>query len=292
MADTATTSAAATATTGAATGATSDQTGTGTTTTGQDWRASLPEPIRGSATLDKFLNAEKTGLDAGKMAESYINLEKAHSAKLEGMIKVPGADAKPEEVAAWRKAVGVPDSVDGYKVELPEALQGTVSDEDLSHFLPIFHASGATPAQVQQIMTGYAQYAKTVQANLLQSNQADFAEWKGKSGATYEHDTALALQALERFGTDDMKAMVRGAKLEDLNIGIVKTFAAIGRVLEEQGAIQVGTAATGFSKEAAQARAHEIASNKEFVAGKHPEQAKLQSEYTRIMRQLYPDPIR
>ena len=46
----------------------------------------------------------------------------AARAKTEGMIRVPGDDAKPEDVAAFRKALGVPDDPTGYGLVKPETL--------------------------------------------------------------------------------------------------------------------------------------------------------------------------
>ena len=39
-----------------------------------------------------------------------------------GRIKIPGENAKPEEVAAFKAAIGVPDKVEGYEVKGPEGV--------------------------------------------------------------------------------------------------------------------------------------------------------------------------
>ena len=41
-----------------------------------------------------------------------------------GRVKMPGADAKPEEVAAWHKAIGVPDAPTGYELQGPVGEDG------------------------------------------------------------------------------------------------------------------------------------------------------------------------
>lgn len=41
-----------------------------------------------------------------------------------GRIKVPGADAKPEEIKAFHAAIGVPDKPEGYEIKLPETTAG------------------------------------------------------------------------------------------------------------------------------------------------------------------------
>ena len=51
-----------------------------------------------------------------------------------GRIKIPGADAKPEEVKAYREALGVPDKPEGYEIKLPEGIDGEKYAID-EHFL-------------------------------------------------------------------------------------------------------------------------------------------------------------
>ena len=40
--------------------------------------------------------------------------------KMKEMIKIPGEGATPEEIAAYNKAVGVPETMDGYELPIPE----------------------------------------------------------------------------------------------------------------------------------------------------------------------------
>jgi len=53
-------------------------------------------------------------------AVNYLNSQRALCKRLEGMVKIPGEGAPAEEVAAYRKAMGVPDSEDGYVLNIPE----------------------------------------------------------------------------------------------------------------------------------------------------------------------------
>jgi hypothetical protein len=59
--------------------------------------------------------------------------------------KIPGADAKPEEIAAFREAIGVPKDVEGYTVEMPAgaeqfeidtAILGPLKEAALEHNVP------------------------------------------------------------------------------------------------------------------------------------------------------------
>jgi hypothetical protein len=63
------------------------------------------------------------------MAKSYREAEKVIHTK--GGITVPGAEAKPEELDAFHKAIGRPDTVDGYEFGLPDGLTPEQLDMDV-----------------------------------------------------------------------------------------------------------------------------------------------------------------
>jgi hypothetical protein len=84
----------------------------------------------------------------------------AARAKSEGLVKVPGADATPEEVTAYHRSIGVPEKPEDYGVKAPEKLPDGVSwDEAMAtKFASVAHAAGLTPVQVaklQEFQVGY-----------------------------------------------------------------------------------------------------------------------------------------
>ncbi len=52
------------------------------------------------------------------LAETFAKMK----GEVEGKVKVPGEKATPEEQAAFRKALGIPESPDGYEIKRPEKL--------------------------------------------------------------------------------------------------------------------------------------------------------------------------
>ena len=79
----------------------------------------------------KYLKTRSSITDlfkAGLGADSKIS---ELTAAQKGMIKVPGKDAKPEEVAAYRKAMGVPEAPDKYAVYRPEGFEPTDADTEI-----------------------------------------------------------------------------------------------------------------------------------------------------------------
>ena len=77
------------------------------------------------------------------------------------MISVPGDGASPEEIAKYRKAIGIPESPDGYRITIPDGLPDAIRpDDDASKamqadFVGAMHAAGAPPAAVQAAVDWY-----------------------------------------------------------------------------------------------------------------------------------------
>ena len=103
----------------------------------------------------------------------------AARAKTDGMLKVPGESATPEERAAFFKAIGVPDDPNGYGLAKPEKLPDGVSWDDAfaGEFAKTAHSLGLTPAQVKGLSEFQTQHiAGQVAMTRQQLAEADKAE--------------------------------------------------------------------------------------------------------------------
>ncbi len=98
-----------------------------------EFRAALPERLGDAYYNDpatrqqptKELDNVKNVFDLAKMVVTGSRKISSHGEQLkkatDGFIKIPGEGATAEEVAAYRKAQGVPDSPDGYQLTIPDA---------------------------------------------------------------------------------------------------------------------------------------------------------------------------
>jgi hypothetical protein len=77
----------------------------------------------------------------------------AARARTDGMVKIPGADAKPEDWEPIYKALGRPDNPDGYGLKALEKMPDGVSWDDnfAKEFQGVAHKLGLTPAQVRAL---------------------------------------------------------------------------------------------------------------------------------------------
>ena len=102
---------------------------------GDGWRDGITDTDH-RAIADRF----NSPADAIK---SIADLRKLQSTS----IRVPGEDAKPEDIAKYHKALGVPDSPEGYELKMPEGVDATDDDKAYQGKLAeIFHKAGISKA--------------------------------------------------------------------------------------------------------------------------------------------------
>lgn len=102
----------------------------------------MPAPAAAPEIPAKFRDPETGELQVEALLRSYLELER----KLAGMVELPPAGGDPAAHAPLRRALGIPDTPEGYMV---------TSQSDLIQVDPevnrILHAAGFTPAQVQLV---------------------------------------------------------------------------------------------------------------------------------------------
>lgn len=218
-----------------------------------DWPADWAEKIAGDdakelARLKRLGSSPKDVYRAYRSLETKLSSGQLKSAK-------PADGAAPEEVAAWRKENGIPDSPEGY---VPDLGNGVVLGEADKPLLDGFKATALnanmTPAQFNETLKWY--YAELDQFNAQREQQdtAYHAEAEDTLRKEWGNDyrpninainniTALAPEGVaERFLAG---RTADGKKIGD-DPGIIKWLAAIAKEFNPAAAyIPVGTAAPG-----------------------------------------------
>lgn len=166
-----------------------------------DWRDQfIPE---GAADADKLKSTLGKFKEPVELAKSYVALQ----AKLsQGGVKVPGEKATPDEISAYRKAVGVPEAVDGYKLTRPQGIEEAKEAE--SAFLAQAHAAGLSQAQVDAVL-GYYWNAQTQGAEAQKLAQQEQQRVADETRAA----TGRALEDMWGYAKDN-------------NLGRINTFLA------------------------------------------------------------------
>ena len=233
MATDATTAAVADATTTAA--ATTTQQ---TTTT--DWRESLPADLK----ADKSLATIK---DVGSLAKSYVEAQKL----VGGSIRLPKADAKPEERATLvrdlQTKLGLPEKPEGYALTGADgkAVDGPV----LKRMLPVFHKAGLLPEQAQMLTGAYLGLEHEQAQADAQAVQAAEKVLREKWGGDFDRRFQIADRFVTEFGGAAREKLVAKGLHNDPDI--IEFLANAAEPFAESGRVS-GEVTGGMSPQAAQ----------------------------------------
>jgi hypothetical protein len=104
--------------------------------------ASQPRPSRPTGVPEKFWDGEAGRIRTDALLKSYLEIER----KLGSMIPLPADDADREGRSRLHRALGVPESPDGYQIAAPSDLL-----EPSPEINARLHAAGFTPQQAQLV---------------------------------------------------------------------------------------------------------------------------------------------
>lgn len=166
-------------------------------TFGDKWLDALPEDAKDyKDTLAKYKSVPD-------MAKALANANALIGKKL----GVPNEKSSPEEVAAFRKALGVPDTLDDYKFApdaLPEGM--TWNDDFAKPFAEIAHKHNVPPGAMKALANQFAHYEKVK----LEALQSTFEKQRTEAvgtlqkewGTEFDKNIGLAKQAAKMAGVN------------------------------------------------------------------------------------------
>ncbi|MDO9534781.1 MAG: hypothetical protein Q7J85_05495 [Bacillota bacterium] len=204
------------------------------------WMDQLPGDLQGNEGLTQFATIGDMGKAfierEGKLAESKTSFDDL-TVKLGNSIPKIGDNPTAEETAAYFKAIGRPDDINGYKIQKPELPEGMpYSDAVVDQFKTTAHTLGLTQQQAEGLykwfMDGsigaHAVDKETRAANLEKASTGLKNEWGGE----YSKNIELMGRAVQKFGGDEFKKY-----MDDTGMGndpvLIKTFYNIGKAMSE-----------------------------------------------------------
>jgi len=212
-------------------------------------RVTAPEPIDWRKQMAGDDPEELKALERYADPAAARKAWKAATAEISagGKVKIPGENATPEEIAAFTKAIGVPEKVDGYQITAkpPEGYQVTENDTGfLTGLTAKLHEKIANGAKPNDIINFAHQFYYDAQADAVLNEvnaAADAAvagerENKALWGAEYDANIRTAIAAAKHFfpGKDDEFEALMGTRLDTGHAlfdhpVIQRMFAQIGR---------------------------------------------------------------
>lgn len=227
-------------------------------------------------------------------AESAYNLEKLMGFDKAGRtIVLPDENSTPEQIAAFRAKLGVPETADGYKLPVPQGVPEDFAKEASGWF----HEAGVPPKAAEAIAAKWnakmeAAQAAANQAFETQSN-AEFAAWRAEQGAAADQNQELAKRAAAQFmpAKDAAERAEMMSKIERaIGTGnFMKMMTNIGSGLGEHKVHMGGEGGLTPTPAQAQQRIAELKSNKEWTSAYLGGDKTKQAEMEQLQKLAYPE---
>lgn len=200
--------------------------GTQTPASPPAWMAQLPDDLKSHADLTQFSKL-------GDLGKTYLELK----GKLEGTVKVPGENATPEEKTSFYKALGRPDTPEGYELNRPALPPDIIYDENQEKMFRKFaHDNGLSGQQAkavfdlyhEQVLESVKVFNETAERARTEAETTLKKEW----GEKFNGNLETAKRALKEFGGDEVVNFMNKSGLGNIPL-IIKLFQKIGDAMSE-----------------------------------------------------------
>lgn len=180
-----------------------------------DWRARL---ANGDEEFEKLLKRFKSPESVAKKMREQEKLIRSGQHKRSATLP---DDASDDEIAEFRKELGIPEESSGYKTSWAEGYEPTDVDANLLNgFHEVAHSSNMTPAQVQEAMNWYQeltlQTKQDMAANAIKIREDTQEELRREYGNEYRANITAAKAFMhEQLGGEDGARQLLHLQLAD-----------------------------------------------------------------------------
>lgn len=221
-----------------------------------DVSAHIPEALRTEPYFTSF-----KGKTLGDVIKSGVEAHKA----VGGSVRIPGPDAKPEDVQAfYAKTRGV-DAPEKYTVKLRDETLAKTYEGKLSEFKKVFFEKGVNNDVAQALVNMYEDTVLADAKNFAESIRQDKIKGeltlKAQHKEHFEKASSMAHRAAKRFGGDAMVQLIQDYHL-DADPTFFNTFYAIAQAIHEDAWVNGKTETSMLTREQAKSRVDEILSDK------------------------------
>ena len=191
----------------------------------QPWMNGLTTEQKANADLIKSLSSFEKGIP--DLVEFYA---KAEAAKGKAIV-VPSEGASKEDLAAFRKAVGVPEKPEDYKLDEVKLPNGETLDPEWDKSLKtLAHKINISQGQLNELHKWYFADLANAMKFVKTSAQQAHAILRKEMGADYEAAMTFKARAVNKFLSE-----AAATRFEKTGLGndpeIIKMFAAIGKAM-------------------------------------------------------------
>lgn len=205
------------------------------------------------------------------------------------VLRLPGANAKPEDWNSIWSRLGRPEKPEGYEIKPPEGQDATF----LNTATTWFHKLGMPKAMAQGLVTEWNSYMAAQQAaeegRWNQTFDTQLAELQGEWKTDFDKNKDLANRVMRNFGwsADQLKAVEKAIGPK----AFLQGFAKFGSAVGEQRFQGEGNKTFSMSSEAAKQRISDLSKDGEFQKKLFSGDADAKAEWTRLHQIAHPEPI-
>lgn len=230
-----------------------------------------------------------------KITELYQQAEKFIGAPPNEIVRMPKADAKPEEISAFRQRLGAPAEAKDYDFSAIKDAAGQPLSAPLADALRAsFHAHGITKDAAPAVALDVVKALDSVKATQTIIDAGKLADermkleqnWGGKDSATYQFNHLQAMEGARRLGItpEAIKALESQIGYSSVMDAMRKVGAARSEDIFVQTPGPGGPNGMPTTREGAMARKSELLADKAWGARFTAGDAEAKREYDNLNR--------
>lgn len=250
-----------------------------------DVAAHVPEALRTEPYFTSF-----KGKSVGDVIKSGVEAHKA----LGGSIRIPAADAKPEDKAAYRAKTRGVDKPEAYTVKLKDESLATKYADRMTGFKKAFFDLGMDNEQASTIVGMYEDSVladtKNFTNEIAQDKIKGEQTLRGQHKENFDKASAMAHRAAKRFGGDSMVQLIADYHLEADPV-FFNTFYAIAQAIHEDSWVPGKTETSMLTRDQAKSRVDEILADKAspYHNAGHPNHGAVAEQVRQFRKIAYQD---
>lgn len=198
---------------------------------------------------------------------------------------IPADNAKPEEIAAFNKAFGVPDKPEAY--QLPEVPAGLPKNEKyIEGMRKVFIKAGVNARQAKILAEGNNELVGALMKEMGQADEAQDADFDKLAGETFGQRKDEALKGanilISKFVPEKMKAHVANLSNENLIVLAGVLDAVRKEYISEDRFPTGGGAPVGMTDEQKRAKGQELMASPAYGDPYHKDHEAVVAEVRRL----------
>lgn len=248
-----------------------------------EWKQSLPEDLRESPTLKPFNDIEA-------LAKSYINTKKMVGGD---KIPVPGEHASADD---WREVfgkLGLPETKDDYKIELPKEVEQAVNPENFEMIREKAYELNILPHQLKGLVEAFhevdQQAMEKFSSEMDTQRQEALGSLKKEWGVAFEANAQRANRLIREIADDKDWEFFEKTDLTN-SPQMTRLLGKLADKVYGEAEIKDGGEIRGgrLTPSEALLKIDELKSDKAYMDGNHPNHKNAVAEMNKLYKMAYP----